>query len=141
MVIAAGSLQAETVKRSEQVSHQKFISHVKNYLMHLNGESKPVFNGELADLGGECSVTIEKDKNNKDMIVLRSDKNLKLEVVVRENDQIKLYAVSSDDGSFVDRYSFGTGGVKKFVVTYEEDAGMSVALQYGSTSLNCQVGF
>lgn len=132
-----GFAQAKT----EIITTEKFLKNVKDYIMHLGNHTEAEFIGELADIGGECRVSLVKDEKGRYQIVLKSDKNFQLVTSVRLSEKVKVQSIENEDGSFEHTYSYGYGGVNKFTITSHDDAGMSIALKSGVTSLLCEVNF
>lgn len=123
------------------ISPKEFIKNINNYLMHLSSDDKVQFVGDLDEIGGECTVTLEKDEKGRMNIVMKSDKGFQIGAVIFNDDKIKLKSEESEDGSFSHVYSFGIGGVNKFTMVSVDDAYETITLQTGSTSLQCGVYF
>lgn len=126
---------------TEVLTPKEFIKSVHNYLVHLSNNDKIQFVGELDEIGGECTVSLEKDEKGRTNIVMKSDKGFQIDVVIFNDDTIKLKSRNSEDGSFSRTYSFGIGGINKFTAVSVSDAYEIIILQTGSTSLECGVYF
>lgn len=139
LIGASVAVKADIKPVKKTISPKQMLTQVKDYIGHLNSDSKDPFMGELDEIGGECFVNLEKDEKGRDIVVLKSDKGFQIDTVVFADDKIKFTAYESDDGSFSHVFEYGIGGVNKLTFTHQDDASDAFTLRTGSTSLSCGV--
>lgn len=102
------------------------------------GSSKPVvFEGELDDVGGECTVSIAKQEDQSLLITLAGEGHLSLSFKVGADDQIRFKEKVSSDDSFWNEYRTGMFGSYALTILHVDDAYDTVSVQVGSTNLTC----
>jgi len=137
VLMAAGfAAQASEIKKS-MITPDAFLSEVKQYISDMSGDKHQLFSGELADIGGECSVYVYRDSEGKDNIVLESENGIRIEAWVDKDYSVKVTTEGEPDDSFQKVYKFGFERINELVITHLSDAYDTVSLHTGSTTLEC----
>ena len=123
------SLSAFAAKPAAKVlTNEKFVAEVKDSFQQD-------FQGELADIGGDCTVAFQTNKEGQVEVVLSSATADLLKIPLAT--QAKVSGHDDGDGSFQHNYIFGKFEVYRLVITHADDAYDTISLSNGSTTLEC----
>ncbi len=136
-VLVAG-FSAEAAKaKYKNISQQQFLTEVGEYFSDMTGTFPAAFNGELEDIGGECTVSLAHDENGHNQILLQGENTIRLAASFDEESAVKVSVQGEPDGSFQKTYVFGYMGLYTLEITHMDDAYDTVSLSNGITTLQC----
>lgn len=95
------------------------------------------FQGELDEIGGECSVSIAKLEDQSIQVTLAGENGLNLSFKVMADDPIRFKEKTATDDSFMNEYRIGSFGSRVLTIIHVDDAYDTVSVQVGSTNLTC----
>ncbi len=127
-------------KTKKTISAEQFIKEVSNYVGDMSSTKANAFRGELAEVGGECFVTLEKDNKGRLQVVLSSEKGFQIDAIIGD-EKVKVITVSDSDGSFSSEYTFGFMGLHRLDITHVDDAYDHVTFKAGTTTLSCEADY
>lgn len=119
---------------------EKFIT-VAQFKKQVREEinSTQIENGELEDLGGDCSLSVKIDDKNRSFIVISSENKVRLALMINEKEKIKEIVDDVSDDTYRKIYKFGL--TKTLEIIHADDAYDAAVLSSGSTKLTCSVYF
>lgn len=115
----------------------QFEEKLGSYFDGMGSGQPAVFQGELDDIGGECTVSFVKHEDQSLEITLNGEGNLSLSFKVMGDDPIRFKEKTATDDSFMNEYRIGSYGSRVLTIIHVDDAYDTVSVQVGSTNLTC----
>lgn len=136
-VLVAGFSAQAAQPKFKNISQEQFLTEVGQYFSNMTGTFPAAFNGELEDIGGECTVGLVHDENGHNQILLQGESTIRLAASFDQDSAVKVSVEGEADGSFQKTYVFGFMGLYKMKITHVDDAYDTVSLSNGITTLQC----
>ncbi len=108
-----------------------------SYFDGMGSDQPAIFQGELDDVGGECTVSFAKQEDQSLVITLAGEGSLSLSFKVMADDPIRFKEKTATDDSFMNEYRIGSYGSRVLTIIHVDDAYDTVSVQVGSTNLTC----
>jgi hypothetical protein len=108
-----------------------------SYFDSMGSDQPAVFQGELDDIGGECTVSFVKQEDQSLLITLTGEGSLSLSFKVMADDPIRFKEKTATDSSFMNKYRIGSYGARVLTIIHVDDAYDTVSVQVGTTNLTC----
>ena len=129
--------QASSKLKSHLIDFSTFAANVESDFGSRSADGILHFEGELDEVGGDCTVEITHQADGSLLIQLQSGSNINLSIPVKTDERIQSEVQESEDGSFSHVYTFGTYGSRSLTLVHADDAYDTMTIEVGQVSLVC----